>query len=62
MGRPRLRCHQCAQFHKDRCQLDVPECRGADSIAAEECSMFLPPSGIPVFMKDADQSAQLSLF
>ena len=44
MPRLRLRCHQCAQFHKNRCQLEVPECRGADSIARRNvrCSSRRP--------------------
>ena len=62
MARLRLRCSSCQQFDKGRCQLGVPECRGAESIAAEECSCFLPASGIPVFMNDDDESKQLALF
>ena len=31
--------------------MDMPECRGPESIAAEECCCFLPASGIPVFMQ-----------
>jgi hypothetical protein len=62
MARPRIKCRQCAQFHKNRCQLDVPECKGANSIAAEECSMFLSPSGIPAFLIEDDEQQQLALF
>jgi len=40
----------CQQFDKNSCQLGVPECRGANSIAAEECACFLPASGIPIFL------------
>ena len=49
MARARARCSDCQQFHRDRCQLDLPECTGPDSIAADECCCFLPDSGVPSF-------------
>lgn len=52
MARLRIRCSSCQQFHKNRCQLELPECRGPDSIAATECSCYLPTSGTPVFLHD----------
>ena len=54
MSRSRLRCSMCQQFHNEICQLGVPECRGSNSVAAEECACFLPASGIPVFLSFAD--------
>ena len=59
MAKTRLRCSDCQQFHQNRCQLDVPECRGAESVAAEECSCFLPASGIPVFMQEEEKQLAL---
>ena len=49
MPRTRARCSDCQQFHRDCCQLGLPECTGPDSIAADECCCFLPDSGIPSF-------------
>ena len=49
MARARARCSDCQQFHRDRCQLDLPECTGANSIAADECCCFLPSNGVPSF-------------
>ena len=62
MARPRLRCSQCVQFHKDRCQLEFPDCRGGDSIAANDCPCFMPPGGQPAFLIDDDETKQLALF
>jgi ribosomal protein L37AE/L43A len=61
MKRQRLRCSSCQQFYNDRCQLGIPECRGADSIAADDCPCYLPPSGISVFLNEENES-QLTLF
>ena len=62
MPRSRLRCSQCIQFHKERCMLGFPECRGRDSIAADECPCFMPPGGDPAFLKEEDEAKQLDLF
>ena len=62
MPRTRLRCSSCQQFDKGRCQLGIPECRGRDSVAADDCPCYLPPSGIPAFLTDDDEQKQLTLF
>jgi hypothetical protein len=62
MARERLRCSSCQQFDKDRCQLGIPECHGRNSIAAEDCPCYLPPSGIPIFLTEENEPSQLALF
>ena len=62
MARLRLRCSQCQQFFKGKCQLGFPDCRGADSIAADECPCFMPPGGQPAFLIDENEQKQLALF
>ena len=64
MPRPRLRCKQCLQFdHKrGKCFMGFGECRGPDSIAAEECCAFLTREGEPAFLRDEDEAKQLDLF
>ena len=62
MARQRLRCSQCQQFDKGRCQLSVPECHGENLIAAEDCACFLPASGIPAFLTEENEPSQLALF
>ena len=52
MAKPRakLRCSSCQQFYKDRCQLGIPECRGANSVAADQCACYLAAAGVPAFI------------